>query len=93
MTRNFNESMQGLIECALQKNKERVFEYKQWLKTQKVNIGDVGVWALYGDVNDGELLAALIWRRVIEKRSDDKERMMFEVLFLSTSEVEDDAFV
>ena len=84
MVRNFGEGMEPLIRACVD-GKEQ-FTYKIDDKEIAVNIGETKIWALYSSADD-ELLCALIWRFVHgETVVVNKTRLMFEVLFLSTSE-------
>eukprot|EP01084_Bolivina_argentea_P077649 140886_1 len=84
LKRNFNKAMEPIIfDCCLKKDKVSVIVNKK-----KIEIGNVNIWALYGDKNENELLCGLIWRSVAAtiKEKIKKNGLMFEVLFLSTSE-------
>ena len=88
LKRNFNPEMKKLINCCIKNGK--VYQHQDGDKF--MNLGRVNLWALYGDMNETELLCTLLWRSVGDrvKRGDSnnwsKDVMMFEVLFLSTSE-------
>ena len=86
--RNFNPSMKDLIKCGIEGDGKWSYTDDSWWggKTHTVKLGDVRLWALYGDYNQNELLCALLWRTVMNKDYNWRAILMFEVLFLSTSE-------
>eukprot|EP01084_Bolivina_argentea_P181310 313146_1 len=99
LSRNFNNEMNGLIECCM--NKQNIFKYMNSNHEIVIDIGNnINLWALYSNTN--ELLCALIWRSVDGvyttkswkwSSSEGSEItilphnfVMFETLFLSTFE-------
>ena len=85
--RNFNPSMKGLIKCCIEGDQEWIYDDGSSSNGKHtVKLGDVRIWALYNDYNQNELLCALIWRTVMNDDAELYSLLMFEVLFLSTSE-------
>ena len=81
LCRNFNPSMKDFIKCCV----DGGGEYK-WNNDNTVKLDNVRLWALYGDYNQNDLLCALLWRTVMSPDDKWPSIIMFEVLFLSTSE-------
>merc|ERR1712083_299063 len=79
--------MEPLIRAAV--DGQTQFEYKNGDQGITVDVGETKIWALYSKDkgNEGELLCALIWRWINgETVKVNRTRLMFEVLFLATSE-------
>merc|ERR1712083_1145075 len=79
--------MEPLIRAAV--DGQTQFEYKNGDQGITVDVGETKIWALYSrdKGNEGELLCALIWRWINgETVKVNRTRLMFEILFLATSE-------
>eukprot|EP01084_Bolivina_argentea_P262437 443787_1 len=82
LCRNFNKSMSSLIKACMDGN--TTWSDGGKLFKSKVKLGEVKLWALYGDYNQNDLLCALLWRSVLGTgASKYRQILMFEVLFLS----------
>eukprot|EP01084_Bolivina_argentea_P262438 443791_1 len=92
--RNFNDSMAPLIEALLETNPNK-HAFVEKFKIRNLNESNIGIWSLYNK-SKTEILCALIWRCIrgqiescnchINYSGNGETCVMFEVLFLSTSE-------